>query len=538
MQSFLTKHRSVVSGVLSGFDRLLLRGTLRAVSYANGLLAYLCHHRILLRDFSDHAQALSRRVVEGSLTAARQQEREILYLPSSRVRKEELARRIAAERGIDAGLICVLKTVEPCQSFAVQGDRQSQRLTLQRRTRKCLHLYHYLIHPRFGFLHVRLQTWYPFTLQVCLNGREWLARQLDEAGLAYRREANCISWVADVAAAQRLLDAQRVTPWEQWLSELISLVHPAAAELFLWQDERTERRPLEYYWSSPQSEWATDVMFHDRAALRERYERCVRHGITAYGAGDVLRFLGRRVRTDGTPWGNFAGEVSSDVRRREEGLRIKHRLNGNSLKMYDKGSVLRVETTLQQLDDFRVFRRPEGQPQAAPRWMPLRKGVVDLPRRAEICQAANERLLESQAAVEDTQPLQALIEPLTRPVQRRSRSTQSPPPEPRRYRALNPLAAEDARWLAAVSRPEFCQNGFRNRDLRALLYPEKAVDPTQDRRRSGIVTRRLALLRAHRLIRKVPHTHRYQVTSRGRQTITAILAAQHADTQQLAQLAA
>jgi hypothetical protein len=492
-----------------------------------------------LRDFGEHAESLSRRVVEGSLEEARRQEREIVYLPSSRVRKEDLARRIAAERGIAAGLICVLKTVEPCRSFAVVGNRQSQRLELRTRTRKCLHLYHYLIHPTFGFLHVRLQTWYPFTLQVCLNGREWLARQLDAAGIAYRREANCFTWVADVAAAQRLLDAQVTVPWESWLAQLVPTVHPRADELFLWDAARRVRRPLEYYWSAPQSEWATDVMFQGRAALAARYERWVRHGITAYGAGDVLRFLGRRVRSDGTPWGNFAGDVSSDVRRREEGLRIKHRLGGNSLKMYDKGSVLRVETTLPKPSDFRVFRRPEGQPRAKRSWRPLRQGVADLPRRAQLGQAANERLLEAQAAVEDTQPLRELVAPLTRRVQRRRRPARDGArPEPRRYRPLNPWAADDAQWLSAVSRPEFCQNGFRNRDLRTVLYSHATDDPMQVRRLSAVVTRRLALLRAHRLIRKVPHTHRYQLTAYGRQVITALLAAQQANTQQLAQLAA
>ena len=52
-----------------------------------------------------------------------------------------------------------------------------KRLELVGEPRKCLHLYHYLIHPLFGFMHLRLQTWFPFSLQVCLNGREWLARQ-------------------------------------------------------------------------------------------------------------------------------------------------------------------------------------------------------------------------------------------------------------------------------------------------------------------------------------------------------------------------
>jgi len=76
-----------------------------------------------------------------------------------------------------------------------------------------------------------------------------------------------------------------------------------------------------------------------------------------------------------------------------------------------------------------------------------------------------------------------------------------------------------------------------NRDLRALLYPCKST-PKEERRRSGRVSRLWALLRAHRLIRKIPGAHRYQVNERGRRIITALLAARNADVDQLTHLAA
>ena len=79
--------------------------------------------------------------------------------------------------------------------------------------------------------------------------------------------------------------------------------------------------------------------------------------------------------------------------------------------------------------------------------------------------------------------------------------------------------------------------GFRNRDLRVLLYPRKG-DFQQERQRSQRVSRLLALLRAHGLIRKVSGTHRYQITERGRRIITALLSARNADVDQLTQLAA
>ncbi len=57
------------------------------------------------------------------------------------------------------------------------------------------------------------------------------------------------------------------------------------------------------------------------------------------------------------------------------------------------------------------------------------------------------------------------------------------------------------------------------------------------RRRAGRVTRQLRLLRAHGLLQKVPHTHRYQLTAAGREIITALLTARHTPIAQLAKAA-
>lgn len=538
MKLFLQHCADRVTGVLSGFDRLVLHGSLRLLAYTEGLLKYLCHHRIRLKDFGAHSRTLSDRVIAQSLAAVEAAGRPILYLPGSQDRKEEIARRIATQDQLAHGTICVLKTLELCRSYEVFANRQTHRIELRSRPRKCLHLYHYLIHPVFGFMHVRLQTWYPFGLQVCLNGREWLARQLDAASLGYVRERNCFTSLDDLPTAQRLFDEQLRAPWKSLLGDLVRRVHPVAKEFHLELPDGG-RSPVRYYWTVPQSEWATDVMFRSREELVPLYERLIRHGMASYGPGDVLRFFGRRVKQDGTPWGNFPGEISTDVKTQPEGVRIKYRANGNSLKMYDKGNVLRFEATLYQPRDFRVLRKPEGQPQARARWMPLRHSLADLRRRAQVSGAANERLIEAQAAVQTTQTLHELTAELSRPVTRPGREqpdgTRS---RPRRFRALRPLAEDDSRLLTAVSRPEFAQNGFRNRDLRPFLWAAEPHDAAGQKRCSAAVSRQLALLRAHALIRKVPHTHRYVLTDHGRTAITALLAARNASALQLTSLVA
>ena len=246
-----------------------------------------------------------------------------------------------------------------------------------------------------------------------------------------------------------------------------------------------------------------------------------------FSSPDILRFLGRKTTATGDVHGRFTGEVLSDVRRRPEGVRIKHRLNFNSIKMYDKqGSVLRVETTLTHPRDIKVFRRKETEPAGKLAWRRLRKGVCDFPRRCEVSQAANERYLDALAAVEETTPLKELAAHLCRSVNWQGRSV----------RGLRPLEQADHALLSAVMRGEFAIQGFRNRDLRLLLFDESA-DETTKKRQSAQITRRLRMLRAHKLIKKVAGTHRYLLTRRGRTTITALLAASNCGTKRLTEMA-
>ena len=179
MSAFIHKHGSKIMGVLSGFDRLLFRGVLCRLVYEKGMFGYLCGAGVCLKDFGEHAMQVTERVKQASLQHAQDMGREIRYLSSARDRKEEIARQVAQRDRITDGLICVLKCVELCRTWTVIKNAQTHRLELRRHDTKCLHFYRYLIHPTFGFMHVRLQTWFPFDIQVWINGREWLARQLD-----------------------------------------------------------------------------------------------------------------------------------------------------------------------------------------------------------------------------------------------------------------------------------------------------------------------------------------------------------------------
>jgi len=522
VQSFIQRHAGSVMGVLNGFDRLRFRGTLRWLCYGAGLGQYLSAIGVPLTQFKEYTQAMTARVRASIEGVARAAGRPIEYLAKPSISKEAHARAIAQRDGVREGLIAVLHAVEPCYSFRIGRDAATGYIEVESALRKCTHYYAYWIDAQWGFCHVRMQTWFPLSVHVCINGREWLSRQMDRAGIGYQRRDNCFVWVEDMARAQGLLDEQLQTDWSAALTGLLARSHPDYAAI------AGLTRRIGYYWSADASEWASDVMFRSAAELRGLYPALIAHGVRNFGSREVLRFLGRRVPVQGNAHGSFCGEVTSDLRERPEGMRIKHRLNTNSIKMYDKqGSVLRVETTLNDTRDFQVFRAKEGQPGGPKSWRILRKGVADMHRRAEVGQAANERYLEALGAVQEQTPLGRLTQDLCRPVRWKQQ----------RVRALNPLSAEDARLLETVNRGEFSINGFRNRDLRAHLHGP-ASDPAKRKRQSAAVTRQLRLLRAHGLIRKVPKTHRYVLSSKGRTAITALLAARAADTSKLTEAAA
>jgi hypothetical protein len=353
---FSSRFGALIKAVLGGLDRLRLCGTLRPLFSSQWMYGYLCAAGVLLKDFARHAQALTEGICQAAQQAAQQAERPYLYLPSSQTDKEALIQQIAEKDCIRQGLIAVLSAVEPCLAITVRGDAKNKRLRSVVEARKCRHLYHYYEHPVFGRCHLGLQSWYPFTVDVCLNGRAWLAKQMDAEGLRYRRADNCFVALQDPARAQALADAQAIADWSRLLSELLQQAHPYHRQII------SALPSLQYYWTVTQSEYATDVIFKKTEALERHYPAFLHHAMCNFQSLDVMRFLGHQVpTTTGRVNGRFKDQIVSDLKHRVEGVRIKHRAGGNWLKAYNKHPlVLRGETTINQPEVFKV-QRPRNQ---------------------------------------------------------------------------------------------------------------------------------------------------------------------------------
>jgi hypothetical protein len=502
MDRFAHKYNQKLLGLISGFDRLVLKGTLRPLSYPAGMMNFLFEKQVLLKEFAAYALEVTQRVKEASQQQATQLGRPIQYVACSDTRKEPMARRILQREKIQQGLICVLKSVEPCISYDVWRNRQKKILQLRRSKRKCLWVYQYWMDSQWGLMSARIQTWFPFDIYVCLNGREWLARQMDRFAMQYRRGDNCFLWIEDLHRAQRLMQEQLQFRWLSALKRLARRLNPVHRQIF-------RGLPIEYYWTVYQSEWATDLLFRSAGDLAQLYPRLVQGAMESFSSPEVMRFLGKKLH------GNFAGELLSDYRERREGVRVKHRIGANSLKMYDKqGSVLRVETTVNDPSVFRVFRTLQGDESGQKAWRPLLRGIANMGRLAQVSQACNRRYLDALATLDSDTPIQNLVHRICRPVHSNGQ----------RVRALRPWSPEDQRLLQSINRGEFALNGLRNRDLLPHLYPEASSLPAQERGRySARVTRKLRMLRAHGIIRKVTGTHRYVFTTSGREIVTGIL---------------
>ncbi|MGH9891709.1 MAG: hypothetical protein ACREA0_06955 [bacterium] len=501
MQSFLDAHPAKVTGHLSTYDRVIFKGHLTQLYSPRVFTRFLWNQGVRLKDFREYAPKLSDQIKQHAQEFAKAHHRRYEYLDAPKTKatgqtKEEYARGIAQEDGITEGLVCVLAALEPCTTITVRGNRETHRLDVVRRRTKCLHFYYYFNDPEFGFMHIRLQAWFPFTIQVYVNGREWLAKQLDKAGVAYERHRNCFTRIDDVDRARKLCDKFAHIKWPKVLDVMARRINPILRPI--------QKADLNgYYWCTDQAEYATDVMFKDRQSVDDVFPDLVELAMTTFDAKDILRFLGRKLH------GNFQGDVTTDLKGRLEGRRVKHRMRGNSIKVYDKATVIRVETTITNPTEFKVRQNTSD----SVRWSTMRKGVANFWRIADVALQANHRYLNALAEAQPKGEVQRELEDLCR-----SKVNQG-----RRVSKYNPTSRQDRRVFQGVMKGEHAITGFRNKDLRAHLFDKTAASSQEALRRSRFVTRLIAKLRGHALILKVHASRLYRLTEKGLRLMGAMI---------------
>jgi hypothetical protein len=499
VDSFLHKHSDKITGSLFCPDRLIFKGYL-PFSYPLGMEGFLADHGILLKDFKAFGPQQAKRLKEHGQQLAERAGRTFRFL-ERKIRKEDLARQLAQQQGITEGLVAVFSTMETCPTFRILYGKG--RPHLKKDFRRCLVLYFYFLDAEFGLLHVRLPTWFPLTIQVYINGHEWLARQLDRHHLNYQRRDNAFLFLEVPAKVQELADRLLRKKWPRFLAVLAKRCNPLLGDLL---------KGLAYHWVIDQAEFAFDILFANANALASLYPRLLEHAALHFSGEDILSYLGRK-----RP-GACVDEVLTDLKKQPQGFRVKHRYQGNWIKMYDKfAQVLRIEVVINRPSTFRVRRWGTRKGQRVFGWYPLIKNVAFLGRYAHVAHQAACRYVNGLAVVDDPKVSQNLLD---RVCNRASFAG-------RKRRALNPLSRTDQQLFLAVLRGEHALRGFRSRDLAQYLNQPPSPDPNQRRRQSGQRCRLLQLLRAHGLIARLPHTRRYRVTDRGFAFMSAAIHLRH-----------
>jgi hypothetical protein len=496
--SFFVKFSTLISWTLSCFDRVLFKGHLsisRVSEFERFVDSVL---KIRRTDFlKSVGPQWSERLVEYSKRFAEKHARPWERYAGD-VDKDAWAKEQLALSPVSEGLVGVLCVMEACPTFKLAHGKDRPGFVCRKVPQRVL--YYYFVDKDLGLMHVRLQTWAPFTCQVYANGHDYVARQLQRKGTTFEQVDNAFVQLGDAAAAQRSANRFVKLPWPKILERYARRVNPLLHE---------QLKGLSHYWVIDQAEYATDVCFASKHALAGLFGRLLAFALLTFSPKKIFCYLGRKWHE------RFDGEVQTQYRSvREPGACIKHFMKRNWLKMYDKlGLLLRVETVINQPGEFKVLRdcaHRDGSTTLG--WFAMCKGVGNLHHYQSHALACNQRYLEALAAVDDPTPGYDELKTLTERQRHRSRS----------YAGFNPAREEDTRLFAAVLAGDHIAQGFRNQDIRAALYTEQDDDPGRHYR-SAAVGRLLKRLQVRGLVLKIPRTRRWRVTDKGRRVLSDTL---------------
>jgi hypothetical protein len=483
----LTKrYKDKISGVLSCYDRIVLKGTLPTVCYAQGMTGYLFKNNVQVFDYTKFADPLREKIRANAEQLAAANNISIEFVRNCSARKEDIVRKHFD--GKKTGLVHILSAMEACPSYMPWHDKVSHKSFLKSTQGKCLHYYFYFNDPDIGFGYVRVPTWCPFQLQVYFNGHNLLANELTKQGIAFTMLDNAFDYIADFKKAQEIsnsLDVNKLFKKLDWFSGLYCPVYKEFGQT--------------YHWSIMQQEYATDIVFKKQEDLKPLYEDLIATAIHTVKPANIATFLSQKMHA------NYEGEMGNNYNIRLEGSRIKHTMGQVSIKMYDKfGKILRIETTVNDVSFFKHYRTVEhrdgttSQEQA-----PVKKNIFSLTVLTEIMLAANTRYLAFISAIEDNSVGKKKLHKITTSKMENNRT----------YKGFNFFDKADQDVLVYLTSGEFNISGFRCKDLKKRFKKYSAFK----------ISRILKRLRVIGLIKRIGKTYKYYITTLGNEAIITAL---------------
>jgi hypothetical protein len=492
MSSLVSRHTDRICGTISCFDRIIIAGTVPGWCHPEGMALFLSSNNIRIFDYATAFAEPLREIIRTHIEqVAKDSAVPIEYIRSAKAfRKEDRLKEIIAKRGCHHGIVHIFSAMETCPSYIPWHDKKTGRTSLKYKDAKCLHYYIYFIDAEFGLCYLRVPTWAPFRLQFYCNGHNWLARELEKAGIDFTMIDNVMTKIDDFPGAQRIADSFPAERLHRALDVFAKRYCPVV-----------DKAPGAYHWSIMQIEYSTDIVFKSVFDLQPIYDSIIRSAIHTVKPDNVASFLGKKLD------GRTTAEIGTDFRfdRRIQAMRIKHQMGWASIKMYDKiGLVLRIETTVNKVSELKHYRKVEHRDGTTEtKYAPMQKTIYSIPALRELLFAANTRYLDFISSIDDPSDGERHIDRIADPVKKDDRS----------YRGFNLCSRSDRAMLVALLRGEGNISGVTNKIIR-LALPDKT---------SSQISHFLRRCRLHGLIRKCGRSYKYYLTKLGKRTIIAAL---------------
>ena len=501
--NIIEQNKEKINGILETFDRMIINGYILQLCNYRQFLYYLIQNNIKLKDFNNFALSQTESLCNHIDEYIKNNSVDVKHFQVSNFNKDELARNDFEKYPDKIGLVSGFSTVEVCNTMTVKPNKESKKLEVTSRSTKCKHYYLYYNDIEFGWMFLKIQTWFPYNVQIYINGREYLSKLLDKNNIKYEMYNNSFSYIEDFNKAQELANNilnQKISDSFDGLINQINNLLPNIQNIF----------SASYYWCIDQCEFATDINFKSREDLSSFYKTLVETSFFTFSSEDIYSFFGRNI----SKIHNFKkGEIVSDLRHRYQGYRIKFKINNNQIKMYDKGNNLRIEVTINNPKDFKVLKERERIIEHKEKikekvWTPMGKSISNLYRYVEISKAIIKRYIEALPDIDLDKPKLNDIKNISERIEVNDKV----------YTGFNLLNNDTLKLLQVISNGKYIINGFTNKMIRQYLF----VDSEQIRNINK-TTRILSKLKAHKIIKKVARKNKYYLTTDGRKLINSLL---------------
>jgi hypothetical protein len=462
---------------VEGIDRMYLNVYQPRLQSDRGVAAFFrCH-----RGYTFASSALMDPMSKAFITAVERfvaEEQIPLITFTKGQRKDDIAKDYHAQYAGNEGILFVGKAQEKTPVFRTEKRRNPQTGQtypwIVRSTAMVNHFYFYGLDADFGPFFIKFCTYFPYNAKLCINGHEYVKRQLAKEGIAFEALDNGILSCADPRRLQQLcnnLSAGKIDKLlRKWLARL---PHP-----FTTQDRVAGYR---YDVSILQAEFSLTQVLDRPQSGRVFFEEVIRENLDIGRPDQVQLIFNRRV-TKRTP-GRFRTRVLTEGV--TPSLHIDYKRS--RIKQYHKeGRALRTETTINDPRDFDIGKR-----------------LSNLPALRRLGFQANRRLLDVQRISQDCAIGEDAFQGINGPVE----------VDGQRASALRFADRVVQALFTALLVFRLLPRGFSNRDLRNHCAPLLGIAP--DDMTPGQMTYHLRRLRLHGLIERIPGTHRYRVTRTG-----------------------